>query len=397
MKNIKFLVVIFALLISSCEQKSNEPLVDSFGPPAEVRNVKVENLPGAARVTYTLPSDPGMLYIAAEFTDDRGLKKVVKSSGFKNYVLLEGFGKAKEYEVELYSVSKSEQRSAPVRVNISPTTPPIQLSANTVEASHTFGGVLLNFKNAFNMEYVFYTLIKDNNGTWVEYDRHYTGAETEDILFAVRGLEATPTEFAFYLQDKWQNISDTIYSTLTPLYEEELNKSLWKAEELIDDFYEPLYDTRPLSQLWTTGGTSYFFQNHKDYPEKAGMPTWVTIDLGKEYLLGRMKTHMVQHADSWKYGSCSPRRFEIWGSNNPVPNWDNWTLLGEFESTRPSGRGIGEPLTDDDEKQIVDGEDFEFELTDQSYRYIRYKVNETWGSTTYFCLLELTLWGQAAN
>src|SRR5690606_35603753 len=179
--------------------------------------------------------------------------------------------------------------------------------------------------------------------------------------------------------------------------EEELNKSLWKAEELIDDFYEPLYDTRPLSQLWTAGGTSYFFQNHRDYPEKAGMPTWVTIDLGREYLLGRMKTHMVQHADSWKYGSCSPRRFEIWGSNNPVPNWDNWTLLGEFESTRPSGRGIGEPLTDDDEKQIVDGEDFEFELTDQSYRYIRYKVNETWGNTVHFCLLELTLWGQAVD
>ncbi|MBD1422782.1 DUF5000 domain-containing lipoprotein [Sphingobacterium chuzhouense] len=395
MKNIKFLVIISILLVYSCEQKQNEPLVDSFGPPAEVRNVKVENLPGAARLTYTLPSDPGMSYVAAEFTDDRGLRKVVKSSGFKNYVLLEGFGKARDYDVEVYSVSKSEQRSAPVKVNISPTTPPIQLSANTVEATHTFGGVLLNFKNEFKLDYVFYTLIKDEDGRWTEYDRYYSGAETENILFAVRGLEATPTEFAFYLQDKWQNRSDTLYHTLTPLYEEELNKDLWKDAALMDDFNEPLYS--PLYQLWTPGERTYFFQNARDYPEKAGMPTWVTIDLGREYLLGRMKTHMVRHANTWKYGSCSPRRFEVWGSNEATTNWDNWTLLGEFESTRPSGRGVGEPLTDDDEKQLVDGEDFEFDLTDQSYRYIRYKVNETWGNTLNFCLLEITLWGQAVN
>lgn len=397
MKKIIYLVAItmVALYFSSCEEKENGPLVEGFGTPDVVRNVKVENLPGAARVSYTLPSDPGMLYVEAEFRDDRGKVKRVKSSAFKSHVLLEGFGKAKEYEVNLYSVSKSEERSSPVQVTVNPSTPPVYLSAASLETVRAFGGVAFKFKNEFKMEYVFHTLVKDEEGTWTEHDRYYSGAETENVAFNVRNLKAEPTDFAFFLQDKWGNYSDTIYQNITPLYEEELNKDLWKDADLMDDFNEPLYS--PLYQLWTPGEKTYFFQDHRDYPEKAVMPTWVTIDLGKEYILGRMNTEMVQHAASWKFGSCTPRNFEIWASNEATTDWNKWDFLGKFEMARPSGRGVGEPLTDDDEQIIKDGHDFDFELSDQSYRYIRYKVLNTWGNSTYFCLLELTLWGQAIN
>src|SRR5699024_5523478 len=346
------------------------PLVDSFGPPEVVRNVKVENLPGAAQVSYTLPDDPGLSYVEAEYIDDHGKKKTVKSSDFKNHVMLEGFGKAKDYEVTLYSVSKSEQRSSPVKVSVSPTTPPVQLTGATLEMMRAFGGIAVNFKNEFKKEYVFHTLVKDENGEWSEHDRYYSGAETENVAFNVRNLEAEPTDFAFYLQDTWGNHSDTVYQNLTPLYEEELDKDLWKDADLMDDFNEPLYS--PLYQLWTPGEKTYFFQDHRDYPEKAVMPTWVTIDLGKEYILGRMNTEMVQHAASWKFGSCTPRNFEIWASNEATTDWNKWDFLGKFEMARPSGRGVGEPLTDDDEQIIKDGHDFDFELSDQSYRYIRY-------------------------
>src|SRR5699024_5816050 len=146
---------------------------------------------------------------------------------------------------------------------------------------------------------------------------------------------------------------------------------------------------------WTPGDRTYFFQSTKEHPDLAGLPNWVTIDFGKRYILGRMKLFMVKHASTWQYGSCSVKKFEIWGSNNPSTDWNDWNLLGKFESHRPSGRSVGEPLTDADLTQLEEGEDFTFPPLAESYRYIRFKVIETWGHKNYFCSLELSFWGQA--
>lgn len=393
MKFYQLLYIVFcAFIISACSEIVNEPLVDGFGKPEQVRNIKVENLPGAAKVYYSLPYDRGLSYVQAEYTNTVGERVAINSSAFKNFILLEGFGEEKEYEIELYSVSKSEERSEPVVVKIHPTTPPVQLSKETLNVYATFGGVALDYHNEFKAEFVSYTLIKNEAGDWVEYDRMYSGAEFNK--YAVRGLEAVPTEFAFYIRDKWRNHSDTLYANLTPLYEEEFDKSLWKDVALIDDFNEPLYS--PLYQLWTAGATTYFFQDYRNTAHKTGIPTWVTIDFGREYVFGRMKSHMVNHSNTWRYGSCTPRLFEIWASNEATTDWDKWTLIGDFEVTKPSGLPVG-TNSNDDLALATAGHDFEFDLTDKSYRYIRYRVKETFGRTNYFCLLELTFWGQAVN
>lgn len=388
-----FLVCCF-IVVAACSEDINEPLVGGFGAPEQVRNVRVENLPGAAKLYYSLPYDRGLSYVQAEYTNTIGERVSVNSSAFKNYIMLEGFGEEKEYEIDLYSVSKSDEKSSPLKVTIHPTRPPVQLSASTLDVYATFGGVVLNYHNPFETEFVAYTLIKNEEGEWEEYDRIYSGAEFNK--HAVRGLEPASVDFAFYLRDKWRNHSDTIYQSLTPLYEEELNKELWKDAALIDDFNERLYANNGVDYLWTPGDRTYFFQDHRDTPEKAVMPNWITIDFGRPYILGRMKSHMVQHADSWMFGSCSPRLFEVWGSNEATTDWSKWTLLGDFESNKPSGLPVGS-LNNDDRQQIAEGEDFEFELTENSYRYIRYKVKETWGRSNYFCLLELSFWGQAVN
>lgn len=395
MKFIQILIVaLLVIFVAGCTADSNEPLVGGFGVPEQVRNVQVENLPGAAKVYYSLPNDRGLSYVQAEYTNTVGERVAVNSSSFKNYILLEGFGAEKDYQIELYSVSKSEERSAPVSVTIHPTTPPVQLSKETLNVFATFGGVGLSYENMFKQEFVLFTLIKNEEGQWVEYDRAYTEGTTESINFSVRRLLPEAYDFAFYLRDKWKNHSDTLFLNLTPLYEEELDKSLWKDAALIDDAnVPPRYS--PLYQLWTPGTNTYFFQDNREAGWR-GLPNWVTIDLGKEYILGRMKSHQVNHAATWQYGSCSPRLFEIWGSNEATTDWSKWTLLGDFEVMKPSGQPVGSN-TSDDLALATAGHDFEFALTENSYRYIRYRVKETWGRLDYWCLLELTFWGQAVN
>lgn len=385
-------IAVGLLLVLGCHEMEHGPLLDGIGSPSQLRNIQVESLPGAAKISYALPDDEGFLYVVAEYMDERGRKKTVKASNFRNFVLLEGFAQESEVEVSLYTVSRSEERSNPTNVVIQPLKASIHHVFETLDAVKTFGGAAVSFHNESENEFVVHTLYKNEEQEWEEYDRFYSSAKENQ--YAVRGFAPEPTEFAFYLTDKWGNNSDTLYRELTPLYEEELDKSLWQDAALLDDFNEPLYS--PLYQLWTPGATTYFFQDYRKYPEKAVMPNWITIDFGKEYILGRMKVNQVSHSDTWKFSSCSPRNFEIWATNNPSTDWNDWTLLGQFESIKPSGLPGGQ-LSDDDRRVNAEGEEFDMPISSESYRYIRFRTTKTWGGVSYMCALELTFWGQAVN
>src|SRR5690606_25349694 len=91
-----------------CEDVKREPLVHDGSVPGALSNIKVENLPGAAKISYALPDDPNVLYVQAEYSLHPGETKIVKSSVSKNFVLLEGFYSTAERPVKLFTVSRSE-------------------------------------------------------------------------------------------------------------------------------------------------------------------------------------------------------------------------------------------------------------------------------------------------
>src|SRR5690606_8254636 len=392
MKRIVLFSVISTLFFA-CKDVEHSPLVHNDAVPGELSNIKVENLPGAAKITYAIPDDPNILYIKAEYTLNTGEKKVVKSSVSANFVLIEGFNNTDEREVKLSSVSRSEiETNSPSFVKIKPLTAPIQRVRETLNVFETFGGVGVEFTNEAQAPYIIHTIYKDwETGNWVPYDRNYI-TNAAAVRYAVRGLPAEPKEFGVYFVDKWKNHSDTLVTTLTPLYEEEMDKSLFSNAALLDDYYQPRYTNNPLSMLWTPGGSTYFLMRNND-PELT-LPNWFTIDLGRAYKFGRMRVNQLSHSTNWMFSLGTPRVFEIWGSNVKSTNWDDWTLLGEFESIKPSGRPIGD-LSEDDKALATRGEDYDFDPLDQSFRYVRFKTLQTWGGTPDVSLLELTFWGQA--
>src|SRR5690606_37331026 len=101
--------------------------------------------PGVAKVTYSILNDETLLYVKAIFESHQGVEREVKSSIYKNYIELDGFGDTNEYQVKLYAVNRSEVSSEPTSFTIRPLTPPIHTVFETLEVSEDFGGVNTKF------------------------------------------------------------------------------------------------------------------------------------------------------------------------------------------------------------------------------------------------------------
>lgn len=390
MKKYSLAIFFMMALLFSCKEDEHEPLVKNDNKPGILTNVKVENIQGGAKISYTLPNDQDLLYVQAIFSSKSGEERIVKSSIYKNFVVLDGFADTDEYQVKLQTVNRAETPSDPVAATISPLTPPLQTLFSSMQVSADFGGVRYSFQNELGEEYVIHTLLKNEVGNWVSVDKLYTKAKSR--TYSVRGLPAVERQFGFVILDRWKNRSDTLKATLLPLFEEELDKKLWRNAALATDFYTPFYSNRPISKIWDDkhGTLDYFIA--AGAPNVPPLPNWFTIDLGKASKLSRMKINQYEGVGSYLFALGNPRKFEIWATNNPTNDWADWTLLLECESIKPSGLPIG-IRTAEDVAYGLAGEDYTFPTGHPPYRYIRFKLIETWARVDNLLLDELTLWG----
>src|SRR5690606_1920326 len=125
--------------------------------------------------------------------------------------------------------------------------------------------------------------------------------------YTIRGLASEPQDFAFFFTDKWQNHSDTLYQTITPLFEEKLSKDVWKQLPLDNDHYDQVYPNRPVSNLWSESNANFWY----DPPIGQELPIWFTIDLGQDAVIGRMKVNAIDDASNkWLFARGSPKTFE---------------------------------------------------------------------------------------
>src|SRR5690606_1113288 len=100
--------------VISCmkETKWNQPPADG-ATPGPVTSYTVENFNGKSVIRFNVP-DENALYVQAEYTLSSGVQKNVKASKFTDSLVLDGFSKAQDYQVQLYAVGANEQKSTPV-------------------------------------------------------------------------------------------------------------------------------------------------------------------------------------------------------------------------------------------------------------------------------------------
>jgi hypothetical protein len=388
----------------ACEEDKKLIYYDgSAAAPAviDVNTVTVENFAGKSVLRYKIPVDDNLLYVRAEYESAPGVGRQTKSSRFTDSLAIEGFAVAGDYEVKLFSVGKNEKESEPVTVTVSPLTPPVVEAFPSLDIIATFGGIEGNFSNLSGQPLKVVLMI-DSTGNEPEFMQSFM-IDNPSAKFSVRGLPAKPMRFFAYMMDRWGNKTDTKTYTLTPMFEEALDKTLWREFKLPSDFQNTLENNYPGYRFtgifddvicqWNGWANNFI-------PDIHSLPSTFTIDLGVEARLSRI--NMVPWW-AWLYAG-HPRAFEIYGtaSRNPGDdlNGGDWTLIGKFDSWKPSG---DDPLvvTDDDVNYTwPGGENFDIKASDEQsnpyfpVRMVRFKILKTWGDGNSYSIDELFIWGE---
>ncbi|MEC3878149.1 DUF5000 domain-containing lipoprotein [Parapedobacter sp. 10938] len=377
-------------LATACQDTEPTPIENDGVPPGPVTQLEVNNLNGAAEISYQVPSDPDLLYVRAVYTTKQGEVRETKVSRHHRSLTVEGFADTDPYDVTLYAVDRGENASEPVRITVNPDRPPMQLARDSLEVIPTFGGISVTFKNSTLGDLAFVVLANDSLGEFAPLNTYYTRLREGE--FAVRGLPSEETRFGLFVRDRWGNLSDTLYTFETPLFEVRLDPDQMKDYRLPTD-----------AQLGYSGSVEALFDgiltdSRRGYHSgnSARMPQWFTFDMGVKAKISRMTYFMRE--GSFYYSLHNPRSFEIWGSNDPDPDgsFDSWELLLTYEQIKPSGLPSGQ-LSQEDIAAAEAGETVIFPIDVPEVRYIRFKTLRSWSNGTYVNFNELMIWGAPVN
>ncbi|SMC78654.1 DUF5000 domain-containing lipoprotein [Pedobacter nyackensis] len=380
-----FIGMLVVMTTQACKESETSTIVNDGVAPGPVTGLTVTNLSGAATIKYNLPSDPDVLYVKAVYKTKQGIERETKVSYYNNTITVVGFADTDGYEVKLYAIDKGGNTSQPTSVTVNPLMPPFRIIRNSLGVISNFGGIDVSFENATQADVAIVVIAPNALGDYTAVNTNYTTLKKG--VFYTRDLKAEETKFGIYVRDRWGNISDTLQTTLTPIYEERLDRKLMKGISLPSD--PGLAYGGSLNGVFdgsVTGGT--YHSN-----DAARMPQQFTYDMGVTAKLSRLAWWMRPDGGGY-YAIHAPRKIEIWGSNAPNPDgsYDGWTKLVDYEQIKPSGLPVGQ-LTTADNDAAKAGETVLIPLDAPKVRYIRFKTLTNWSGGTYVCFYELAMWG----
>lgn len=418
--NILVIVSLLFCLFLSCENEgTHEPWVTDL-----LMEYVVTPINGGAEIEFTLPKDPDIWYVMAEY-ERNGKIFTEKSSVYKNKLTIEGFHNVDNVKVLLYKVNRKEQKSEPVEVEFQPLESLVNISARSLKAMSGFGGFLVSWDNPKCTELGIRLLVPDaqNVNQWVTREMLFSTSQKEKHSF--RGFDAEETTFGIVLEDKWGNISDTIFHTLTPLFEVLIPKPYGDYRAFI-----------PYDNITTLGG-NFPFSNLYDNIVNSAAHGWltqigssglsITFDMKQVVKLSRMIIHGYHINDP--YDQVNISHFEAWGvdkidmSKLSVPYYwldeyslrngaihglspamalpertfkDDWQYLGSHAITRYDL--MTPPDLDGIARISQHGTEYHIPIEAKPVRYVRIFVRGVCGivpppSDNYFSMGEITFYG----
>ncbi len=389
------IVIGIALVAVQCKREDMLLFSDSnTPPPATVSDLKVNNQPGGAIITYKLPNDERLLYVKAVYELQPGQKAETKTTYYSDTLKVEGFGDTSVHDIQIISVGKNGKESSPQTIAIRPLTPRVLKTFQSLKLAETFGGAVVKFHNDANANLAL-VLLADSTGRndWYTVNTFFTKADSGN--FSARGFPPSPKNFAVYVRDRWNNKSDTILRNLIPLEESLLPKPFTEIRLPTDNWQGHTFSSvlHPMPMLWDNivNNSANCFHTVPG----SGVPSWFTFDLKNKFILSRFKLYH-RGGSGLYYANADIKTFEIWGSNNPNSDgtWASWDSIATFNSYKPSGLPLGQVNTDDNQFAVVNGEDFDMPLGISGYRYLRFKIVQVWGAVQMMYISELTFWGK---
>lgn len=376
--------------------------------PGVVTNVAVKNEAGAAIITYDLPNSDNILYVQASYMINENAGRETKSSFYSDTIVVSGFAKSQDYKVTLYTVSRANVKSDPVEVTVHPGNPAYVDAFPTIVTKPDFGGININVLNKFKANLGIITIVRDQVTKQFEIiNQNYTSRDT--ISYSLRGYDTIPKEFGIYITDQWGNISDTLFSTITPIFEQQMDKSKFNPYVLGTDARTGF--GWEITNLWNgnTGSPGY----HTEQPILPLVwPAVITFDMGQTAKLSRYTiwNRGIDGSGNWLWQAGAPQTWTLWGrATNPVDETlpsgpgapgvgqtsaNGWINLGTY-SLYPKPSGLPNPqYTNADLDFWNAGFSYNFSLDLPKVRYIRFQCLENASLTNnFFNIAELTFWG----
>lgn len=439
-----FLLTSISLVFIRCENIKDWSDVTDNIPPGKISNPVVENLNGAVRITYTLPSDDDLLGVKAVFSLSEELKdQKAFSSAFRDTIDLDGFADTSERIVKLFTIDKSKNESEPVEVIIKPLTPAVNIIRQSLSVNETFGGVYVTWQNPGKADIGISLFNEDSTGQMTHNYTYFSNFEEDSYSF--RGMGNTKTKFQIQIQDNWERSTYPLDTVLTPLYDAYISQTD-KFDALLMLQYAhsnnaeyrgdvPLSAQHPSQNwaamfdrdIWSMFNTGNQGNPLSQYTEKDKdgdihvKPIYWIMDLGRVCMINRMKF--------WMWGTrtlmmCAPKHFKIWarleeppkvdvkdGKLNNLAYWTSWPEVGGTDEWKndwdcvadcwnipPSGQTDEMLISQEDQDwAMANGFEHDFfqQFTQTPYRYLRFEMIELWGTTSTFVQVgDMEFWGQ---
>lgn len=388
-----FICIGIAFFLYSCSGDNGHSLSGAVGPPpGPPQNIRTESLPGGARIFYTPPKSRNLLYVKAVFLTKTGGKQVVKSSSYNNSLTIKGFANTTTHKVKLYSVGRGGKISDAASVNVQPLLPTFKELYRSIEMSSTIGGIKVSYSNANQKDVFRIKIIQDSSG--VKKLFHTVFVKKPKGSVTIRGLETKKYKFGYYVVDEYQNLSDTTFSILHPFIEIEVPTDQISYVSLPFDStlsigFSNLFDDEANRGVHGSDPTTYFGGR-----KESQLPTWLTMDLGKKYIISRVKIYGEPVIAQYTGGY--PKKFEVWGSVDPelhpkVPFNSSWHKLGTFVTSPPKNEDksvyVSTPYPENGVSYTIQNP-----FSNKAVRYLRIKVLETYSGIPVFSLGELRIY-----
>ncbi len=313
-------IIVSGLLFSCVRDKEKVPGIWNSSP-VEVSNVTAIN--GGAVISYNVPKDDNLLYVMAEY-ERNGKIFTEKSSVYKNSLTIEGFNlpPSTKVKAQLFKVNKQGEHSAPVEVEFEPLEGLVTLAQKSLKLQPGFGGIVANWDNKENTELGIRLLVPDENTRKLDTKEMYFTTATSDKR-SFRGFEPVPVDVAFTLEDKWGNISDTVFYSTTPFFETTIAKPYADYRSNIPYDNTTNLSGRTTNTLWDNIVNT---SGHGWLTAQGGSGLSITIDLKQRVKLSRIIIHGY-HINS-VYGQVNIQQFEAWGTDkidfSRIPDRPYW-------------------------------------------------------------------------
>ena len=299
-------IIIIAGCLASCRKDKKEAVGVWNSDPVEISSVTPIN--GGATIAYKVPDNNDLLYVMAEYKRN-GKLFTEKASVYNNSITIEGFDTTGAVSAKVYKVNKQGQRSEATEVTFTPLESLVNIAKNSLQIQDGFGGIVASWNNPKITELGVRFMYRDSASKIKTSQVYFTTVPQE--LHAFRGFASRPTTFAISFEDKWGNISDTVYYSGTPIYETLVPKPYADYRANIPyDNTSTLPGSFSMSKLWDNivNTASHGWLTN---PGNPGLS--ITIDLQQVVKLSRIII-WGYHKDQ-PYSQANFTQFELWGTD----------------------------------------------------------------------------------